>query len=91
MSLFTLAFRLVGVISRSDLAIGAAGTTSWERTRLGLPTLLVPVADNQISISKFRSILTLRYFLIIVHLNLFVIPCLTHYVIWSLTLRLYLS
>ena len=46
---------LVGVISRSDLAIGAAGTTSWERTCLGLPTLLIPVADNQISISNFLS------------------------------------
>lgn len=31
----------------SDLAIGAAGTTSWERCCLGLPTLLVALADNQ--------------------------------------------
>jgi UDP-2,4-diacetamido-2,4,6-trideoxy-beta-L-altropyranose hydrolase len=31
----------------SDLAIGAAGTTSWERCCLGLPTLLVVLAENQ--------------------------------------------
>lgn len=31
----------------SDLAIGAAGSTSWERCCLGLPTLMVVLADNQ--------------------------------------------
>jgi UDP-2,4-diacetamido-2,4,6-trideoxy-beta-L-altropyranose hydrolase len=31
----------------SDLAIGAAGGTSWERCCLGLPTLMVVLADNQ--------------------------------------------
>jgi UDP-2,4-diacetamido-2,4,6-trideoxy-beta-L-altropyranose hydrolase len=31
----------------SDLAIGAAGSTSWERCCLGLPTLIVVLADNQ--------------------------------------------
>lgn len=31
----------------SDLAIGAAGSTSWERCCLGLPTLLVVIAENQ--------------------------------------------
>jgi UDP-2,4-diacetamido-2,4,6-trideoxy-beta-L-altropyranose hydrolase len=31
----------------SDLAIGAAGSTSWERCCLGLPTLLVVLAANQ--------------------------------------------
>jgi UDP-2,4-diacetamido-2,4,6-trideoxy-beta-L-altropyranose hydrolase len=30
-----------------DLAIGAAGTTAWERCCLGLPTLLYVLADNQ--------------------------------------------
>jgi UDP-2,4-diacetamido-2,4,6-trideoxy-beta-L-altropyranose hydrolase len=32
---------------QADLAIGAAGSTSWERCCLGLPTLLVVLADNQ--------------------------------------------
>jgi UDP-2,4-diacetamido-2,4,6-trideoxy-beta-L-altropyranose hydrolase len=35
------------VMADSDLAIGAAGGTSWERCCLGLPTLLVTLAANQ--------------------------------------------
>lgn len=31
----------------ADLAIGAAGTTSWERCCLGLPTIQLVVAENQ--------------------------------------------
>lgn len=31
----------------SDFAIGAAGSTSWERCCLGLPTLMVVLAENQ--------------------------------------------
>lgn len=31
----------------SDLAIGAAGSTSWERCCLGLPALMVVLANNQ--------------------------------------------
>lgn len=33
--------------ARADFAIGTAGTSSFERALLGLPALLVPVADNQ--------------------------------------------
>jgi UDP-2,4-diacetamido-2,4,6-trideoxy-beta-L-altropyranose hydrolase len=36
----------------ADLAIGAAGTTSWERCCLGLPALQVVLAENQRPISK---------------------------------------
>ena len=31
----------------SDLAIGAAGATSWERCCLGLPTIMLVLAENQ--------------------------------------------
>ncbi len=34
-------------MANADLAVGAAGGTSWERCCLGLPTLLVVVAENQ--------------------------------------------
>lgn len=34
-------------IADSDLAIGAAGGSSWERCCLGLPTLMVVLAENQ--------------------------------------------
>ena len=36
----------------ADLAIGAAGSTSWERCCLGLPTLMVVLAENQRLIAK---------------------------------------
>lgn len=48
---------LVGVsdmarlMAESDLAIGAAGATSWERCCLGLPTAMMVLADNQRSIA----------------------------------------
>ena len=35
------------LMADSDLAIGAAGSTSWERCCLGLPTLIVVPAENQ--------------------------------------------
>src|SRR6202171_4253348 len=35
------------LMTEADLAFGAGGTTSWERCCLGLPTLLVEIADNQ--------------------------------------------
>ncbi|MCL9781547.1 UDP-2,4-diacetamido-2,4,6-trideoxy-beta-L-altropyranose hydrolase [Vibrio sp. S4M6] len=34
-------------MSRADLAIGAAGSTSWERCCLGLPAILIVIAENQ--------------------------------------------
>lgn len=35
------------LMAQADLAIGATGGTSWERCCLGLPTLALPVAENQ--------------------------------------------
>lgn len=35
----------------ADIAIGAGGTTSWERCCMGLPSLLINIADNQSEIS----------------------------------------
>lgn len=36
----------------SDLAIGAAGSTTWERCCLGLPSLMVVLAENQQDIAS---------------------------------------
>lgn len=38
---------LAGLITRADLAIGAGGSTTWERACLGLPSLVVAIAANQ--------------------------------------------
>jgi RimJ/RimL family protein N-acetyltransferase len=43
---------LAGLIARADLAIGAGGATTWERACLGLPSLLVAIADNQLPAAK---------------------------------------
>lgn len=36
------------LMAAADLALGAGGTTTWERCCLGLPTLAIVVADNQV-------------------------------------------
>jgi UDP-2,4-diacetamido-2,4,6-trideoxy-beta-L-altropyranose hydrolase len=38
---------LAQLLARADLAIGAAGATSWERLCLGVPALVITLADNQ--------------------------------------------
>lgn len=38
-------------MAEADLAIGAAGSTSWERCCLGLPTLMLVLAENQQAIA----------------------------------------
>ncbi len=43
---------LAGLIARADLAIGAGGTTSWERACLRLPSLVVTIAANQKSFTE---------------------------------------
>lgn len=36
---------------RADLAVGAAGSMSWERCTLALPSVLIVAADNQVDIA----------------------------------------
>ena len=40
------------VMAAADIAIGASGSTSWERCALGLPSVVLVVADNQESIAR---------------------------------------
>ena len=43
---------MAAIMSIADLAIGAGGTTSWERCCLGLPSVIFSLAQNQIDIAK---------------------------------------
>lgn len=38
---------LAVLFSESDLAIGAGGTTNWERMCLGVPSIVIDIAENQ--------------------------------------------
>ena len=40
------------IMANSDIAIGAAGSTTWERCCLGLPTIQIVTAKNQNAIAK---------------------------------------
>lgn len=44
-----------------DIAIGAPGSTSWERACLGLPSIVIPIADNQKNICSQLVIQGLSY------------------------------
>lgn len=42
---------MASLMAEADLAIGAAGSTAWERCCLGLPSILIVLADNQRSVA----------------------------------------
>ena len=43
---------MAGLMSRADLAIGAGGSSTWERACLGLPSLTLILADNQADMAR---------------------------------------
>ncbi len=43
---------MAALLAGCDIAIGAGGGTSWERCCLALPTILIPIADNQLPGSR---------------------------------------
>jgi len=45
----------VELMLRADLCIGAGGTTTWERLCLGLPSLVISTAANQVEVSRELS------------------------------------
>jgi UDP-2,4-diacetamido-2,4,6-trideoxy-beta-L-altropyranose hydrolase/UDP-4-amino-4,6-dideoxy-N-acetyl-beta-L-altrosamine N-acetyltransferase len=50
------------IMANSDIAIGAAGATTWERCCLGLPTIQIVIAKNQQFLAEalaFRNIVKL--------------------------------
>lgn len=44
--------RMAELMRDADLAIGAAGTTSWERCCLGLPSITLVLAENQRTVGQ---------------------------------------
>ena len=43
--------RMAHLMAAADLAIGAPSSTSWERCTLGLPAVLLTLADNQVEVA----------------------------------------
>lgn len=46
---------LAEILAESDLAIGAGGCMLWERALLGLPSIVVAAAENQVRISQLAQ------------------------------------
>ncbi|MDY0276416.1 MAG: UDP-2,4-diacetamido-2,4,6-trideoxy-beta-L-altropyranose hydrolase, partial [Desulfomicrobium sp.] len=46
---------LAPLMVKADLAIGAGGATTWERCCLGLPTIVITLAENQVPIAEKLS------------------------------------
>lgn len=43
---------MADLMNAADLALGAGGTTTWERLALGLPSIVTAIADNQVEICE---------------------------------------
>lgn len=43
---------MADIMLTHSLAIGAPGTTSWERACLGIPSIIIPLEENQYTIAK---------------------------------------
>jgi len=43
---------MAALMLRVDMAVGAGGTTSWERCAVGLPSIIVAIADNQVPVGR---------------------------------------
>ncbi|MBO6577015.1 MAG: UDP-2,4-diacetamido-2,4,6-trideoxy-beta-L-altropyranose hydrolase [Rhodothermales bacterium] len=48
LALFVQTPKMAELMARADFAIGAGGSTTWERLCVSLPSLVISVADNQV-------------------------------------------
>lgn len=46
---------LAGLMMRADLMVGGGGATTWERMCLGLPAVVICIADNQAEMNRALS------------------------------------
>lgn len=40
------------LMAKADIALGAGGSTSWERMAIGLPSIVVTISENQIPLTR---------------------------------------
>jgi len=52
MNYFSQISNMADLMNEADLAIGAGGTTTWERCFLGLPALVIAIAENQVKMCE---------------------------------------
>lgn len=43
---------LADLMAAADIGVGAGGVTNWERMTVGLPSIVIAIADNQVPISE---------------------------------------
>ncbi len=48
---------VAALMQEADLAIGSGGTTTWERCCMGLPSIVIMTADNQVELSEHAAAL----------------------------------
>lgn len=51
------------LLSEADLAIGAGGSSTWERCALGVPSIITVLADNQRELAETAALNGLLYYL----------------------------
>ena len=60
---FDFVENMAEMMSNSDLYIGSAGTTTWERCCMGLPSIVIGIAENQIQPMKAMELAGMTFFL----------------------------
>ena len=60
---FDFVENMAKMMAESDLYIGSAGTTTWERCCMGLPSIVIGIAENQIEPMKAMELEGMTFFL----------------------------
>ena len=54
---------IADMMSNADLYIGSAGTTTWERCCMGLPSIVIAIAENQVKPMEQMELAGMAFFL----------------------------